>query len=160
MIWRFSSTSPLTKFWTPANAVSFFENRHFLSHRPPINFIKLVPMQSMILAMCDELCFPKISTYTRHTAAGAACRRTDVAFFRTRRTNKNVKHKISELRSFYTFKVDHFLNIAPMKIYVSIQNFFKIYQKISERRSFYSFKIDHFLNIAQLKIYVSIQKFL
>ena len=37
--------SPFKKFCTPANAVSSFENRHFLSHRPPMKFMNKWPAQ-------------------------------------------------------------------------------------------------------------------
>ena len=35
--------SPFKKFCTPANAVSLCENRYFLSHRPPMKFMKISP---------------------------------------------------------------------------------------------------------------------
>ena len=35
--------SPFKNFCTPANAVSLFENRYFLSHRPPMKFMKISP---------------------------------------------------------------------------------------------------------------------
>ena len=32
---------PFKNFCTPANAVSLLENRHFLSHRPPMKFMNI-----------------------------------------------------------------------------------------------------------------------
>ena len=39
--------SPFKNFCTPANAVSFFENRYFLSHRPPMKFMKISPFKNV-----------------------------------------------------------------------------------------------------------------
>ena len=36
----FINIAPIENFGSPANAVSFFENRHFLSHRPSIKIRK------------------------------------------------------------------------------------------------------------------------
>ena len=63
---RFSSTSPpsnfgnvqpkilihehfaIQNFLYPANAVSFFEHRYFLSHRPPRKFMKISPFKIFV----------------------------------------------------------------------------------------------------------------
>ena len=41
----FINIAPYKIFCTPANAVSLFENRHFLSHRPPMKFMKISPFK-------------------------------------------------------------------------------------------------------------------
>ena len=46
----------LENFWTPANAVSSFENWHFLSHRPPIFHRKLIKIELEIFGPCKR-CF-------------------------------------------------------------------------------------------------------
>ena len=48
--------------------------------------------------------------------------------------------KLSEVRLFYPFKIDHFINIAP----------YHCLYKLSEVRLFHPFKIDYFMNIAPI----------
>ena len=58
-------------------------------------------------------------------------------------------YKRSEVGSFYAFKIDHFINIAP-------HNFMVKECKRSEVRSI--FKIDHFINIAPSQLVIQSPK--